>query len=471
MIDYTLPACVALLLGLLAVRYSPWMLFSLLLLVPIIKIVLTAYIPALQIIDPTPVACSAIGLAALWKWHRLRHNGNPVEIPWLMLCGLGTLGTMMIIGLEWSTAPDYGFRKAFRFCGIGIPFLLLPTFLIRERQDVAEFGRSILVAALVTTILIILFPQSELSVETYGETYARATPLGSDPIQPAVLAGMGVLVAIAFLLSGRLSRAKKIFTIAFILTAPLAIMMSGTRSVLVGLALPVAILCAAFLRISFLKASLFAACCIAASFLLFDFVAEITPNLDDRWSSFFLAWREGNLEILFEERWPHYQFCLSNWHLYPILGHGTGSFAGDFFGVDTPGWPHNMILEALYEWGFVGATGLVLFFVGAFIAAIKAYRISSSKGDRQSETAMLLAFTGILVFYTIHGMVHSDLDSMRTMFLMAGGLQAGMAIVSRRTVAHEGATTRETVLSHVFDENGHVPVWPPISGGDGVHES
>ncbi len=439
--DFWVAVLLALILTTVAVLYSPWMLLSLLLLVPVLKIALMNYIPALQVFDPTPITCGAVGLAALLKWYRLRRNGNPLAIPRLMLCGLIILGAMMVIGLLWSTAPDYGFRKTSRFCGIGIPFLLLPTFLIRERRDIRSFGRSIMYSALVAMILIVVIPQSDLSAERYGATYIRATPLGSDPIQPALLTGMGTIVVTAFLLKCRLSQTKRLLGIGFLAIALLAIMLSGTRSVIIGLILPIGILCAASGRITFLKASVIAALGVVAALLLIEFAAGIGPDLSERWSSFWVDLQQGNVEKPFESRWDHYEFCLSKWDQQPILGHGTGSFAMDFFGQDDPGWPHNIVLEALYELGITGVTGLVIFLAGALRTGTKAFRMSLGTGG--DESAMLLALTGILAFFAAQGMVHSDLDGMRNMFLMGGALQAGLSTVIRTAVSiprnHESA--------------------------------
>ena len=129
------------LLFLLVGLFYPWVVMAALLATPVFKLALIFYLPFFQVVDLTAVVCALALILGLWNYFRRAHLGRPLMIPWPMLLCMVGLAAMLFAGLLYTTAPDYGLRKALRFAGISIPFLLLPSFYVRCKEDgIAAFA-------------------------------------------------------------------------------------------------------------------------------------------------------------------------------------------------------------------------------------------------------------------------------------------------------------------------------------------
>ena len=116
---------------------------------------------------------------------------------------------------------------------------------------------------------------------------------------------------------------------------------------------------------------------------------------------------------------------------HPILGHGTGAFATDRGGQDERAYPHNIILESLYEQGVVGAV-----IVGLFLWLI-------FRRWRQASRFVYLYELDIGIFQIVHmagllflflftqAMKSGDINDNRFMFFGAGLVIAAFSLVRR----------------------------------------
>jgi O-antigen ligase len=93
------------------------------------------------------------------------------------------------------------------------------------------------------------------------------------------------------------------------------------------------------------------------------------------------------------------------------LGQGVGSWSTFYYGRDTRGYPHNLLLETTFEEGVVGAV-LLLLFLSFLAIAIRRMLVAT---DFQFGV-----LAGILVFCVSVSMFSGDLDDNRTLWLWAG---------------------------------------------------
>lgn len=336
------------------------------------------------------------------------------------------LALALTVGLAWTSAHNYGFRKVGRFAGIGIPFLLLPAFLVRSRHEGRRAIHAVIAAGALVALAIVVLPQSYFVEKEFGRGYARGTVWGSNPVIPSVLSAVAVLCLLTgFLIKGGASRWLRYSAFLVLPLGLYAIIASGTRSSFFGLLISSALLPLVVGRggrikgvFVFLVAIPLAA---AVGFLLIE--SATGPKLT-RWER--LAGPD-RMETLVESRAYHYLFCIQNWWKRPILGHGSGSFAVDAFNRDEPAWPHNIILEALYETGLVGTTALVAFLWIAVRTLRRGLKFAVDPGDR----FLVLAPAVMFVVLLIQGLTHWDIDGVRFLYLFAGLLHANVNQVVR----------------------------------------
>ena len=130
----------------------------------------------------------------------------------------------------------------------------------------------------------------------------------------------------------------------------------------------------------------------------------------------------------------------------PILGHGTGAFVVDRGGEDVGvDYPHNLILELMYEEGLVGVIVGCLF----LWLILRRWRQSSEFVHLYGlgiGAFQLVHITGLLFLYSlIQAMKSGDIDGNRLMFFYAGFV-VGVFNVLRRTaeeISSESELTAE----------------------------
>ena len=403
----------------------PWMIFGVLLLVPVVKGAAEYYFPAFQRIDLTLLTCLLAGMVALWNLIRAPRLGAPLTIPWKALACLVLLAFALAVGLAWTSAPDYGFRKAARFVGIGIPFLILPAFLIRSRHEAQRVVRVIIVTGALTALAVLFLPDTYFAQESFGRGYSRGTVWGSSPIIPASLAATAIACLLTgFVVAGSASRWLR-FSVLLVLPVGLyAILKTGTRSSFFALLALVMLLPLFVGRGGRGKSAFVVLVAIPFAAVLGFFMIESSggPRLT-RWEDLTTADRT---QVLIEGRSHHYMFVLQNWWKRPILGRGSGSFAVDAFDQDVPAWPHNIILEAMYETGLIGTVALLGFLWTTIRTGRRGLKLAATPTDRFLALAGFIAF----LLFMMESMAHWDIDGARFLFLFAGILHAVVAQVA-----------------------------------------
>ncbi len=428
----------AVLLGFLlfvALLWYPWLSVAVLLAVPIVKAGAKYYVPVFQQVDLTFLACALAGAAALWNLIRRLGHGAPFAVPWKQLACLLVLGLALFVGLAWTSAPTYGLRKAYRFIGICVPYLLLPTFFVRSRKDGHAMIRMIILVGTLAAVAVIALPRSYLAQITYGSGYARGTVLGSNPIIPAVMISMGLISLLcSFVVRGSASRWLRYSGLFVLPVGVVAILKTGTRSGLLGLLVTAMVLPFLSGRRTRTKGMfvLVVAIPLALGFG-FVFTQSTSSKVLERWSSLGQA---DPTQSLVEVRLDYYKFCLLNWWKRPMFGHGSGSFAVDKYGWDEPAYPHNIVLEAMYETGLVGTMGLLTFLLVTTRIGLRGLRQATTPQDR----LLVLVPCVLVLMLLIQGMMHWDLDGVRLLYLFAGLLHANVTQVTHaRQVNAQGS--------------------------------
>jgi O-antigen ligase len=97
------------------------------------------------------------------------------------------------------------------------------------------------------------------------------------------------------------------------------------------------------------------------------------------------------------------------------LGQGIGSWSVFYYGRDTRDYPHNLLLETMFEEGVVGAS-LFLLFLGLLAIAIR--RMLAATDSQYGVLA------GLLVYCVSVSMFSGDLDDNRILWLWAGVILA-----------------------------------------------
>ena len=153
-------------------------------------------------------------------------------------------------------------------------------------------------------------------------------------------------------------------------------------------------------------------------------------------------------------------WTLSHCSYTSVLGRGVGQWGVDFFGADERGYPHNILLELMYEQGIVGLVmGIAIFWL-----ILNGWRQASSMVvdyELNIELFTMTHIAGLLFFYSlIQAMKSGDLIDSRPLFFCAGLVVAIFNVVRAE---------KEEVLSYqtYYPEGGQ---WPEESGFEASNE-
>src|SRR2546426_5123297 len=95
----------------ICVRYA-WASLVLFWILPVVKLWLLEYVPAVEYLDPTLITGGLV--VVVMAVTQLRCHAAP-PIDWPLVALHLALGALMTLTYLWTTAPDYGFYKMLRF--------------------------------------------------------------------------------------------------------------------------------------------------------------------------------------------------------------------------------------------------------------------------------------------------------------------------------------------------------------------
>jgi len=125
-------------------------------------------------------------------------------------------------------------------------------------------------------------------------------------------------------------------------------------------------------------------------------------------------------EVL-RDRTQLYNMVLKNFGKSPVIGRGTGAYAMDMWGKDEAKYPHNIILELLYENGIIGVLIFIFFMWAIYRRWRDSKRLLLKEDAWGPEIAGYVNIVGLLVLYTLmQAMKSSDIEGNRFMFFCCG---------------------------------------------------
>lgn len=308
------------------------------------------------------------------------------------------------ITMLWSSSSQYAAFKFIRLAVMCTLLVVVPTVLFPDERRMYNFFKFSIYASVLVAVVIIY--------GYFSPDYARPFQLfgSASHIRPGRIIGYGIVVTAFYTVSAR--RRPRRYVYLLMLGVLLAgITVSESRGPLVAAVLSVGLVLFLTYYVTrdrkdrayqLVLASIAA---VVALFVLHVSFAVTVPNLDR-----IIPILQGDLDPSSRHRLEFYRQAVAMWVQDPVFGKGLGSFAVEYFGADTQGYPHNIVLEILFELGLVG---LVLF--GA-VVAVALRPLAANHGD---HPIAILLFC-VLVYALLNASVSKDLQGNRLVFAVIG---------------------------------------------------
>jgi O-antigen ligase len=374
--------------------------------------------------DPIVLSAAWVFLSMMYVYIK---NPRPLKEIINIPFGLyALLSAILLLGLSYTSAPNYGFAKTWRFATIGFIGFFAPIVLVDNLKDMKVVLLITLTICIMVSIFTIMAPRT--FIVTGGEGWERAGFLERGPLGAAIIAAIGALIAFCFAIMPHRSPILRILSTVLMPVLLIGIVVTGSRGPLVGLT--ISILAALVIYRRYLLRAwpliVFMVVIAATSFVFVNLAAEKTV----RFTQLFYGTHE--IEPVLSSRTVRWAWTLEHVDENPVFGSGTGAWASDNGYGDTREYPHNIILESLYEEGLVGATVLSLFIFLIF----KRWRQASkliSLGEVDTEAFQIIHVVGLLFLLTfLEAMKSGDIEGNRFMFFFAGLVVAVSSLVRHR---------------------------------------
>lgn len=333
---------------------------------------------------------------------RLVAARRPVVLPPEVLPTLGLL-MVMILGLPYTKTPAYGLWKTviFGFFWVAFPVALLG--VIKQQSGLFAFARGVAFGGVLYGVLLVVRVGSPFSLLANAERFFRFSLETQNPIY------LGRALAISMLALTWVA-AEPYFgwwRLVAIGSLPLLggyLVATASKGPVFGFAVSSLVL-GAMIGGRMGRLLVFALVAILA-------VAVATPyglQVDQARTS---ARVVRTMSLSFEERSSSWSKAIHGFGgesaAQMLLGAGTGGFAYLDRREDVRHYPHNILLEVLYENGVAGALLLLLFLVGPLFVLRRAWVAAR----RDPRTRRLLGLgCALYVFALINCQVTGDLSS------------------------------------------------------------
>lgn len=350
-------------------------------------------------------ACFSMILGA----NRFLRNGLRIPRAVFLMVGLFFFFGYAVFWTKWS---PYATEKTIRLFTLTLLAGTLPLFLFDTIEGVSKlFNAVVLIAA----VMLVDAGSSFLS----NPEFKRLTATGADPIGLGRMTGIAVL----WLFMGGYQSTWPRFLAASIALVPftLVLIASGSRGPLIGLVLSIVVVLLFFDLGRTMQAGrllMIAAIAFLSFFVGLQFgPGESVQRIEDLTG--------GGSAVSSEARMILFSTSIEGIARSP-LGHGWGGFERTAVHIpyttnNVYRYPHNFILEALFEGGWL--VGVILTFVVCW-ANIHSAKLALH--CRCIETKGLFA---MLFYCTINALVSGDLNDNRFMFALTA-LSLGLSVRS-----------------------------------------
>jgi len=377
-------------------------------------------------LDPVILGAIWVLLAMMYNFvktgKRLR---DIITIPFVIYA---TLAAFLLFGLVYTSAPIYGFQKSIRFATIVLIMFLAPVVLVSSLKDLKLIIGILFFMSIVYAIGTIIAPHAAL-MSTAG--LDRAAFAEAGPLATAGILAMGVIIAFCLAIAPHALGGLKRLGIVMIPVMLIAMVWTGSRGPFFGLWL--CVLAALFIYRKHVSkiwlVVVVATTVIATSLIFIKLPYETTIRIGG------VVMDKYETEKLTSVRTEMFRWAWENAKKRLIFGHGTGAYAVDRNGVDTGDWPHNIILELLYEQGLVGVALISLFIWLILWRWRQASKLTYlCEPYMHKEASHILHIAGLLfLFNLLQAMKSFDIVGNRWMFFSAGLVLAAFNCIRQAT--------------------------------------
>lgn len=377
-----------------------------------------------RVVDYT-VLCAVLVLIAMFSSF-IKSRGRLKDILSIPLVVYLLLATILLLGTTYTSAPNYGLEKSSRFATLTLIAFLAPIVFAHSVKEVKLMMWIVLAVGILLSIVTIIAPY-EAVLRVAAET--RGGFLEANPLATATQIGTAAVIAFIFAIMTHTSKRLRISSMALIALMIAGIVITASRGPFIGLGftwLVAIFICRKGVSKAWLP--------FIAGAIVIGLVVSFTKLPEIATARVATVWKSGY--HMKEAAYARTEMFIWTARRFPerlILGHGTGAFAIDRGGQDEREYPHNIMLELLYEQGLVGAV-----IVGLFLWLI-------FRRWRQASRFVYLYELDIGIFQIVHmagllflflftqAMKSGDINDNRFMFFCAGLVVAVFSLV-RRTV-------------------------------------
>ncbi len=355
-----------------------------------------------------------LGLLVGILWRTLRHLGrmerdNLSQLfrgQWLVLSAYILFAAALLASYAYTSAPSYGGVKLIRFLLIGSLFLYSGIVLVRDEDKFRRVALLFVLAACVTAAQMIF----HLEHRAVGDE-TDITRIGAG-----WLLGMSILLLLGY----PIVRNSKRYMICVIVALPVlsaGLIASASRGPMVSLAIALALTMFWFAKRQFATIRVWVTVLLLGSCVAsFFYLRHMDPDKYNAKLSEMIALSSGHRAAgSGAKRLDFYSRTMTAIPENLWLGQGIGSWSVFYYGRDTRGYPHNLLLETMFEEGLLGAS-LFLLFIGFLALAIRRMLVVTD-----SQYGVL---AGLLFFCVSVSMFSGDLDDNRILWLWAGVILA-----------------------------------------------
>lgn len=360
-------------------------------------------------------------LLAFYFVVRILAHGLPARIlawHWVLLAWV----CLLAAGILYTRSPEYAAWKTVIVALYWVALAIAFSCTFTRRESARWFLGGMLIGGALYTVLVLVYAGSPLAIARNLNLFFRLKLGLQNPIYVARTMGLSVLVALWFC-TGRAHGAAR-FAAAAAIPVPLVYMvLTGSK----GPALALGAGAAVFMGIRVRRRL----AVIPAVAVVLTAVAVLarTPWL-----------RSGNLRLL-DLGVLSLQRRLASWHLAldgfsrssflgMLFGNGTGDFSHLDLGVDVRQYPHNILLESLYENGLFGAALLVAALLLPILVLRDPEVASRLRADADFRNVVSVGLA-ILVFAIVNAQFTGDLAT-NTWIPIAGALLVSLRQSARK---------------------------------------
>lgn len=426
----TVLIAVAIIILIIAAFRYPSISLALFMTAALLKGILMLKFPIFRVVDYT-VLCAILVLIAM-AYSFIKSSGRLRDIVSIPLATYLLLAAFLLLGTTYTSAPNYGLEKSSRFATLGLIAFLAPITFAHSLKEVKLMIWIILAAGVLSSIVTLLSPYSAVL-----RTETRAGFLEADPLITAAQVGIASVIAFVYAIMAHTPAVLRITSLAVIPLTISGIIVTGSRGPVVGLGMT-------WLLALFIcrKGSSKAWLPFIAGAIVIGLVVSFTRLPEIATRRIATIWERGLSEATISRTVP-FVWTAKRIPERLIFGHGTGAYAVDTGYEDIRVYPHNILLEALYEQGIVGGIIVVAFLWLIFhrwrLASRLVYLYELDIGLFRT-----VHIAGLLFLFTFtQAMKSGDLNGNRLMFFCAGLVVAVFTIVRR--MVEEAALEHELI--------------------------